>query len=92
MKRLLLRYGQECILLDATYKVLRYKRTTGSHYPQFLLAVPTNDGYQVGLDLSKNNFLHFYYVKTAPKETYENETRVEVVFKLGHRADDFSAF
>lgn len=41
MKRLLDRYGQEMILLDATYKTTRYA------LPLFFVVVKTNVGYQV---------------------------------------------
>lgn len=47
MLRMLLRYGKEAILMDATHKVLRYRRPSDTQYPQFILAVPTNNGYQV---------------------------------------------
>ena len=40
-KRLLIRYGQDMCLLDATYKTCRYA------LPLFLLCVKTNIGYQV---------------------------------------------
>ena len=44
-------YGKELLCFDATHKVLQYTKESGGHYPQFLLAVPTNAGYQVRLPL-----------------------------------------
>ena len=40
-KHLMERYGDELIMLDATYRTMKYA------VPLFLVVVPTNDGYQV---------------------------------------------
>ena len=48
-KRLLLRYGNELVLLDATYRTTRYA------LPLFFLVVKTNIDYQVaGAFVSEN--------------------------------------
>ena len=47
MRRMAQLYGGELVLIDATHKVLKYKT------PQFMLAVPTNCGYQVSYYMYK---------------------------------------